>query len=41
MTPTATSRPGANPVAAAQAKLASFAKSSAAPAASADDWEEF
>ena len=36
-----TSRPGANPVAAAQAKLASFAKSSAAPAASADDWEEF
>jgi methyl-accepting chemotaxis protein len=38
---TAASRPGLNPVAAAQAKLASFAKSSAAPAASADDWEEF
>jgi methyl-accepting chemotaxis protein len=37
----ANSRPGLNPVAAAQAKVASFAKSSAAPAASADDWEEF
>ncbi|PIC01614.1 methyl-accepting chemotaxis protein [Caulobacter sp. X] len=37
----ASSRPGLNPVAAAQAKVASFAKSSAAPAASADDWEEF
>jgi methyl-accepting chemotaxis protein len=38
---TATSRPGLNPVAAAQARVASFAKSSAAPAASSDDWEEF
>ncbi|PZR32732.1 methyl-accepting chemotaxis protein [Caulobacter segnis] len=38
---TAASRPGLNPVAAAQAKVASFAKSSAAPAASSDDWEEF
>jgi len=37
----ASSRPGLNPVAAAQAKVASFAKSSAAPAASAEDWEEF
>ncbi|PHY18911.1 methyl-accepting chemotaxis protein [Caulobacter sp. BP25] len=37
---TTASRPGLNPVAAAQAKLASFAKSSAAPAAS-EDWEEF
>jgi len=36
----AQSRPGANPVRAAQAKLAAFA-GSAKPAASADDWEEF
>ncbi|MDR6624603.1 methyl-accepting chemotaxis protein [Caulobacter segnis] len=35
------SRPGLNPVAAAQAKIASFAKSSVAPAASSEDWEEF
>jgi len=34
------SRPGANPVRAAQAKLAAFA-GSAKPAASSDDWEEF
>jgi methyl-accepting chemotaxis protein len=38
---TASSRPGLNPVAAAQAKVASFAKSSAAPAAASEDWEEF
>ncbi|HJV41204.1 methyl-accepting chemotaxis protein [Caulobacter sp.] len=37
----AAARPGVNPVAAAQAKLASFAKGSAAPAAVAEDWEEF
>jgi methyl-accepting chemotaxis protein len=37
---TAASRPGLNPVAAAQAKLASFAQKSSAQPAS-DDWEEF
>ncbi|PLR28661.1 methyl-accepting chemotaxis protein [Caulobacter zeae] len=35
----ADSRPGANPVRSAQAKLAAFASS--APAATSDDWEEF
>ncbi|MDB5457793.1 MAG: methyl-accepting chemotaxis sensory transducer [Caulobacter sp.] len=34
-------RPGANPVAAARAKLATFARGSAAPKAEADSWEEF